>query len=249
MRALCWMGVNDLQVQTVPGPADRQPARRDPQGDADDDLRLGPAPARRIRPDDARGRRHRPRVHGRGRRGRPRDEAQAGRPRRRAVVPRLRQVLVLRPRRVVAVRQHASQARARRAGARLPDRRHPGLQPRLRRLRRLACGVHPRAARRRQLLPGARGGHRRAGAVPLRRGADRLHGRGLLRDPAGRHRRRLGLRRRRPDGPAQRVPHGRRARHRHRPPARAPGARPRQGRGRRRSTTPTPTACSRSCAS
>ena len=50
--------------------ADPQPARRHRQGHGDRDLRLRPAPLRRLHPDDGARRHPRPRVHGRGRRGR-----------------------------------------------------------------------------------------------------------------------------------------------------------------------------------
>ena len=49
---------------------DPQPARRHRQGHRDRDLRLRPAPLRRLHPDDAEGRHPRPRVHGRSGRGR-----------------------------------------------------------------------------------------------------------------------------------------------------------------------------------
>ena len=53
-----------------PGPEDPQRARRDREDHLDGDLRVGPAPLRRLHPDDEEGRHPRPRVHGRDRRDR-----------------------------------------------------------------------------------------------------------------------------------------------------------------------------------
>jgi threonine dehydrogenase-like Zn-dependent dehydrogenase len=50
----------------------------------------------------------------------------------------------------------------------------PGYSHAFQRPGRLARRVHPGAVRRRQLLPGARGHRRRAGPLPLRRGPDRV---------------------------------------------------------------------------
>ncbi len=78
---------------------DPEPARRDHQGHVDRDLRLRPAPARRLHPDDEVGRYSRPRVHGRGDGGREgQSQAQDRRPRGGALHDRLRQLLLLRPR-------------------------------------------------------------------------------------------------------------------------------------------------------
>ena len=89
-----------------PGPEDPQRPRRDREDHVDGDLRLGPAPLRRLHPDDEEGRHPRARVHGRGRRDRPRRREPAGRrPRRRAVPDRLRQLLVVQARAVLAVRE------------------------------------------------------------------------------------------------------------------------------------------------
>ena len=62
---------------------------------------------------------------------------------------------------------------------------------------------------------------RRAGAVPVRHLPHRLHGRGELQHPAGRHGRGLGLRPGRPVRDQERLAARRRAGHRHRPAARA----------------------------
>ena len=146
MRALYWNGVNDLRVGTVPDPTIVNPHDAILQGDAVDDLRLGPALHRRLPADDEARRHHRPRVHGRGGRDRPRgEEGQEGRPRGRPLVHRLRPVLVLPEPALLALRQHAPEARAAGADVRLPDGRHLRLHPRLRRLRRVARRVRPRA--------------------------------------------------------------------------------------------------------
>ena len=112
-----------------------------------DHLRLGPAFHRRLHADHEARRRHRPRVHGRGGRDRPRgEEGQGGRPRGRPVVHRLRPVLVLPAPAVLALRQHAPEARAAGADVRLSDGRNLRLHPRLRRLRGVARRVRPGAA-------------------------------------------------------------------------------------------------------
>ena len=110
MRATCWMGTQHRRGQRRPRPEDPQPPRRDREDHLDRDLRLGPAPLRRLHPDHGEGRHPRPRVHGRGRRGRPRrDEPQGGRPGRRAVPDRLRRLLRLPARAVLALRELQSQ--------------------------------------------------------------------------------------------------------------------------------------------
>ena len=72
MRATVWSGRNKVCGRERPGSEDPQRPRRDREDLLDRDLRLGPAPLRRLHPDDAQGRHPRPRVHGRGRRDRPR---------------------------------------------------------------------------------------------------------------------------------------------------------------------------------
>ena len=110
MKALCWEGVNEIAVEDGPRPAilNDQTHR---EGRADRDLRLGPAPARRLHPRHARGRRARARVHGRGRRGRPRghEAPQVGDRVVVVLLHQLRPVLVLQARAVVAVRQRQPQ--------------------------------------------------------------------------------------------------------------------------------------------
>ena len=75
MKAVCWEGTERRPRRTRPRPRDPQPARRDRPRHVDRDLRIGPAPDRRIHSDDEGGRHPRPRVHGRGRRDRPRRHA------------------------------------------------------------------------------------------------------------------------------------------------------------------------------
>ena len=70
MRAVCWHGKHDVRVERVPDPEILNPRDAIVRDHADRDLRLGPAPLRRLHPDDGEGRHPRPRVHGRGRRGR-----------------------------------------------------------------------------------------------------------------------------------------------------------------------------------
>ena len=72
MRATCWEGKRKIQVGDGARPEDPESARRDRADHLDRDLRLGPAPLQRLRPDDGAGRHPRPRVHGRGGGGRPR---------------------------------------------------------------------------------------------------------------------------------------------------------------------------------
>ena len=197
MKAVCWHGKRDVRVETVPDPGDPEPARRHRAGDLDGDLRLGPPPLQRLHPDHA-GRRHpRPRVHGRGGRGRraaSRNLAR-GRPRRGAVRHRLRRVLVLPARALVAVRQlEPERARwprrstASRAAGSSATRTSTAATPAA---RPSTCACRsPTSGRSR--CPTTL--DRRAGAVPDRHPADRLHGGGELRHPARRHRRRVGLR-------------------------------------------------------
>ena len=111
VKALCWEGVNKLAVEQVP----------DPQILNDQDAIVqGRADARRAArtctcingyiPTMRAGDVHRPRVHGRDRRGRPRGPPPQGRrPGRGVLVHRLRPLLVLHARPVVAVRQHQHQ--------------------------------------------------------------------------------------------------------------------------------------------
>ena len=70
MRALCWHGKKDIRCDTVPDPQIEAAARRDHQGHELRDLRLRPAPLRRLHARHGVRRHHGPRVHGRGGRGR-----------------------------------------------------------------------------------------------------------------------------------------------------------------------------------
>ena len=158
MKAVCWNGVRDVRVETVPDPHDHQPARRDHPGHVHRHLRVGPAPVRRVHPDHE-GRRHpRPRVHGRGGRGRPGGhEPQGRRPGRGPVHHRLRRA--------------ASSARSSSGRCATTPTRTPGSPEKavrvlrvgpvrvlahLRRVRRRAGRVRPRAVRRRRADQGAR---------------------------------------------------------------------------------------------
>ena len=177
------------------GPEDPQRPRRDREDHLDGDLRLGPAPLRRLRADDEEGRHPRPRVHGRGRRDRPRRrEPQGGRPRRRAVPDRVRELLGVPARALLGVRELEPERRAGGEDVRPRDGGDLRLLAPDRRLRRRAGGVRARAVRRRRADQDRGRPDRRAGAVPVGHLPDRLHGRGVLRD----HRRRgdRGVRRR-----------------------------------------------------
>ena len=71
MKAVCWYGKDDVRVETVPDPKILNPRDAIIKVTLDGDLRLRPAPLRRLHPDDEARRHPRPRVHGRGGRGRP----------------------------------------------------------------------------------------------------------------------------------------------------------------------------------
>ena len=179
MKATCWMGKAAVEVRGRSRPADPQSARRDRPDHVDGDLRLGPAPLQRLHADDEEGRRPRPRVHGRGHGGRPRrQEPQGRRPRGRALHHRLRQLLAVPARELVAVRE---------------------LEPERRAVRETMMGHAASGAFGYSHLTGGFAGGQaefarvpfadvgplkienglvgRAGAVPLRHPADRLHGR------------------------------------------------------------------------
>jgi threonine dehydrogenase-like Zn-dependent dehydrogenase len=111
MRALCWMGINDLQVHTVPDPQIVNPhdailkVRLTTTCGSDLHLLGGYVPT--MREGDVIGHEYMGEVVEVGR------DTSSLKPGDRVVVPwfsGLRQVLVLRARRMVAVRQHASQA-------------------------------------------------------------------------------------------------------------------------------------------
>ncbi len=147
------------------------------------------------------------------------------RPRRRAVPDRLRQLLLLRARAVLAVRELQPERAARRKDVGSFAGRHLRLLAHARRLRRRSGRVRARAVRRRRPAQGAADPERRAGAVPVRHSADRLHGRGELRHPSGRHDRSVGLRAGRPvrDRERHAARRGPRDRHRSLPRAAAHG--------------------------
>ena len=187
MRANVWSGRNTVQVENVPDPKILNDARRDREDHVDGDLRLGPAPLRRLHPDDGEGRHPRPRVHGRGRRGRPRRRrtsrsatASSCRSRSRAATAGACQHELY-----SLLRELEPERRARREDVRPRDRRHlrllapaPAATPAARPSTR-ACRS-PTSGRSRS--PDDL--HRRAGAVPVGHLPDRLHGRRVLRDHA-----------------------------------------------------------------
>ena len=226
MRALYWNGVNDLRVETVPDPTIVNPhdaiLKVTLSTTCGSDLHFIDGYIPTMKPGDVIGHEFMGEVVETG------PEVKKVKKGDRVVVPSfivLRPVLVLPARALLAVRQHEPEARAAGADVRLPDGRHLRLHPRLRRLRRRRTREYVRVpVRRHRLLQGPGGRARRAGAVPLRRRAHRLHGRRLLRHQARRHGRRLGLRRRRADGAAERLPAGGRAGDRHRPLPRAAAA-------------------------
>ena len=81
MRAVTCMAVTTFGSTPSPIP-NRQSARCDHQDHLHRDLRLRPAPLRRLHPDDARRRHPRPREYGRGGRGRPEEHVERRRARR-----------------------------------------------------------------------------------------------------------------------------------------------------------------------
>ena len=72
MKATCWHGRHDVRVENVPDPKILNPRDAIVKITSHRDLRLRPAPLRRLHPHHGEGRHPRPRVHGRGGRGRPR---------------------------------------------------------------------------------------------------------------------------------------------------------------------------------
>ncbi|CAA9404681.1 MAG: Threonine dehydrogenase and related Zn-dependent dehydrogenases, partial [uncultured Pseudonocardia sp.] len=199
---------------------------RDPAGAGERRLRVGPAPAGRLHPRDAGRRRTGPRVPRRGRRGRGgRAEPEGRRPGRRQLLRRVRALLVLHARPVVAVRQRQHQPVLRAGPVGLRARCLLRLLPRHGRARGQPRRVRAGALRRLRHVRGARRDRRRPRRrLRVRRRPHRLDGRRPGTGLPRRHRRRLGCGRgragRRPRGRAA----GRRAGGRHRPAARATGA-------------------------
>ncbi|CAA9494543.1 MAG: Threonine dehydrogenase and related Zn-dependent dehydrogenases, partial [uncultured Solirubrobacteraceae bacterium] len=197
---------------------DPQRARRDREDLVDGDLRLGPAPLRRLHPGDAQGRHPRPRVHGRDRRDRQgRVEPQGRRPCRGAVSDCLRLLQRVLARAVLGLRELQPQRLDGREDVRRRAMRDLRLLASHRRLRGRAGGVRAGPVRRRRADQDRQRPRGRAGAVSLRRLSDGLDGRRDVQHPARRHRRRLGLRARRAVCDRERVPAGCRAGDRDRP--------------------------------
>ena len=113
MRALCWNGVNDLRVETVPDPEIVNPhdaiLRVRLSTTCGSDLHFIDGYIPTMRAGDVIG--HEFMGDGRGGRARG-EEGEEGRPRGRAVVHRLRRVLVLPARPLVALRQHPTPSRS-----------------------------------------------------------------------------------------------------------------------------------------
>ena len=205
---------------------DRAPARRDREDHEHGDLRLRPAPLRRLHARHGERRRDGPRADGRGGRGRGRGQGQAQgrRPHRHPVHDHLRPVRPVPPRQLLGVRDDQPQQGPGRQGLRAHHGRPVRLHPPDRRLPGRAGPVPARAVRQLDPRQGAREHPRREGAVPLRHPADRLAGGRAGRHPADRHGRDLGLRAGRPDDHPQRRAPGRQAGGRDRRRARAPRA-------------------------
>ena len=184
-----------------PRSEDPQPARRDRQDHLDRDLRLRPAPLRRLHPDDEDGATSSATSSwARSSRSAPRStNLKVGD---RVVVPftiACGSCFFCEQRAVVALRQLEPERLDGREAVRLLAA--AGLFGYSHMTGGYAGGqarVRARAVRRRRPDQGARRPDRRAGAVPLRHLPDRLHGRRELQHPAGRHRRGLGLRAGRP---------------------------------------------------
>ena len=219
MKALCWHGKGDVRVETVPDPKILNPrdaiVRITTTAICGSDLHLYDGYIPTMQPGDILGHEFMGEVVEVGREV---EVAQGGRPRGRAVHDL-----------VAAGAASARRTCARSATTRTPT---PGcaeavvrllgggsvrLLAHVRRLRGRPGGIRPRAVRRRRAARRSPSGlARRAGALPVRHLPDRLHGGRELQHPAGRHRRRLGLRAGRPVRDPERLPARGRAGDRHR---------------------------------
>ena len=222
MKALVWHGTNDVRVERVPDPKILNPrdaiVKITSTAICGSDLHLLDGYIPTMQTGDILGHEFMGEVvevgHGQ-------QEAQGRRPRRRAVHHRLRRLLLLPARAVVAVRQLEPERLDGREALRLLHLGAVRLLAPDRRLCRRPGAVRARAVRRRRAAEDSRRHARRAGAVPVRHLPDRLHGGGELQHQAGRHRRGLGLRAGRAVRDPQRLAARRRAGDRHRRGARA----------------------------
>ena len=199
MKATCWMGRNNVEVEDVPDPKilnDRDAiVRITSTAICGSDLHLVDGYVPTMKRGDVMGHEFMGEVVEKGDGV---DEPQGRRPRRRAVPDRVRQLLVVPARALLALRELEPERAARREDVRLPDRGHLRLLAPHRRLRGRPGRVRARAVRRRRADQDRERHLRRVGALPLGHPADRLHGRRVLRHPRRRGDRGLGRRPRRP---------------------------------------------------
>ena len=223
MKAAVWHGRRDVRVDEVADPTIREPTDAIVEitttGLCGSDLHLYEVLGPFMTEGDILG--HEPmgvvRAVGLGR-----DQPRRGRSRRRPVQHLVRQLLHVRPRAAVAVRDDTG-PRARLG--RRPVRLHKALRRGRRRAGRTAAG----AARGLWPGQGPTGTARRPLRVPLGRAPDRVAGGRVRRHPRGRQRRGAGARADRRHGVADRPPPWRGHRDRHRPRPGAPAARERAG--------------------
>ena len=187
MKAVCWYGKHDVRVRSVPDPKIINPrdaiVRVTSTAICGSDLHLYNGFIPTMEPGDILGHEFMGEVV---EVGRERSRTSGGRrSRRRAVPDRLRPLLLLRSASCASLLRQLQSERVR---WRRSCTAHAGGPVRLlapdRRLRRRSGRVRARAVRRRRAAQGPGRPDRRAGAVPLRHPADRLHGGGELRHRA-----------------------------------------------------------------